>query len=497
MSDSLKSLFFQTYRGEVKDPVLDTLLDSLDLYRERLEDKLLLSVYAGRSDQQSDGFYEIFCRHLFGQMFPGPAFVVAQAFLRDPFQAQPLLLEQTHHFGLHDTQGGKALFTPRHATWILPSVANEVEVRTAGSDLQLGFGIISSNLGEDHVPVSLYINRANPVIIERLRCRLSVLAGGGELRLPKPLTYPDTPFDELFFTPFDQRFILIPATLLRSGTQDDDGRIWLTVPGLESYGSAFKGNMFMNAVPMWNFVRKEAVALRESAGRFRIPVGAHRNTQTIIASIKVEEGDGSALYKDTSRVMDPGYPYQYSTTADNARDEIILNLCPPPEKDPLVEYSQYNTSDALAGIPAGGSMQLHQGIDERLRSMQTVIPTRRVEILNDKKRIWDYFRSLFASRSRIVTRDDMRAAIILHPVFAHSSNPIDPALITFKQKVGRLSSGAMTPYTEILVPVRERWFLESPEREFFQKSIARYLCERCVAGCYLRLEFVAGTETRA
>ncbi len=496
-TDSLKSIFFQNYGGEVKDPVLDTLLDSLDLYQERLEERFLLSAFAERSDQVTDGFYEVFCRHLFGQMFPGPAFVVAQASLRDPFNARPITLEPTQHFSLHDAQGSKALFTPRCESWILPSVSNEVDVRVAGADLQLGLGIISGNLGDGTVPVSLYFDRVDPLLIERIRCRMCLISGKEEdtnpPRLPFTLEYPGVyaPLDEFFSTPIDHRFIRIPAgAVFREGMPDDDGRVWLTLSSLGSNAPALQSNVKINAFPAWNFIRKQAVARKDEDKYFRIPMGDHRHTSTIVASVEVEDRDGVLRYHDAARVMDPGYVYQYTAMADNDRDEIVLNLVPFPENEPQVSYFQYDTGSEHVGIASGSSFGLDQGIDVRARSIQTVTPTYRLEILNDKKRVWEYFRSIFASRNRIVTREDMRAGILRHPVFAHEPNPVDVGSISFLEKIGRLPSGALTPYTNIDIPVRERWMLESPDREHFEKSILRFLRLRCIASNVLHVRLV-------
>lgn len=67
-----KMRFASEYKGDVKDPVLTTILQTLDGYQQEIQSQLLLSVYAQRSDQISDGLFEVLRRHLFGQMFPAP-----------------------------------------------------------------------------------------------------------------------------------------------------------------------------------------------------------------------------------------------------------------------------------------------------------------------------------------------------------------------------------------------------------------------------------------
>src|SRR5512135_257865 len=209
----IRMRFVSEYRGDIKDPVLTTLLQAIDSYQSDVQNELLLSVYAQRSDQISDGLFEVLRRHLFGQMFPGPVYAVAQASLRDADTTVPVMLEQHHYLSLQDSEGNRILFAPQEPVWIVPSFANDVQVQTAGDDLMLGLSIPVQNLREaPEGHARIHAAGVDLFLLERLRCRLPQPAGGGEnaapLRWALRPQYPGvfTMADEFFHTPYALSF---------------------------------------------------------------------------------------------------------------------------------------------------------------------------------------------------------------------------------------------------------------------------------------------------
>jgi hypothetical protein len=193
-------------------------------------------------------------------------------------------------------------------------------------------------------------------------------------------------------------------------------------------------------------------------------------------------------------VADPRYPYQYTASVDPGREDIHLSLSPPPGGDVKVRYYQYETGDLCVNIAEGRSFGFYQGVDERMKTVQLLTSTHRLEALSDKQRIWDYFRSMLVSRNRWLTRDDLRAAVSTFPAFGGRRNVIVREKIGFKELVGRAPRGYLTPYTEVLVPVRERTLLQDPERTHFERQLELYIKKRSVNGSFVRVVLVSADD---
>jgi hypothetical protein len=159
-----------------------------------------------------------------------------------------------------------------------------------------------------------------------------------------------------------------------------------------------------------------------------------------------------------------------------------------------IGYYQYDIGGHSLSVGEGRSFGLYKGVDERIKTVQTLTPTHRLEALEDKQRIWDYFRSLLASRNRWLTRDDLRAAVCTFPQFGGRRNLVVRERIAFKEQVGRMAEGFLTPYTEIVVPLRDRTLLQEPDQTHFEQLLETYIKRRSVNGNFVRVKLVSVDE---
>jgi hypothetical protein len=496
----IRMRFVSEYRGDIKDPVLTTLLQAIDAYQSDIQDQLLLSVYAQRSDQIADGLFEVLRRHLFGQMFPGPVYAVAQASLRDADTVLPVMLEPHHYLSLQDSEGNRILFAPQEAVWIVPSFTNDVQVQTIGEDLMLGLSVPMQNLHESPGGrARIHGAGVDPLLFERLRCRLPQDAVKGGKAAPGLFAlrpqYPGvfTIIDEFFHTPYALSFLDLPFSLLEKAAIRD-GLVWLPFPGLGSFAPEFERKLTLNSFVVWNMVQGEMLAIQTEGSRYRVPVAGPGNQETLLVAVEDLGEDPAIEYTNAANVADPRYPYQYSASADPGREEIHLSLSPPPKGDVKVQYYQYEIGDLCMNIVEGRSFGLYKGVDERVKTVQLLTPTHRLEALSDKQRIWDYFRSMLVSRNRWLTKDDLRAAVSMFPAFGGRRNVLVRERISFKELVGRAPEGYLTPYTEVLVPVRDRTLLQDPERTHFERQLEGYIRKRSVNGSFVRVVFVSSDE---
>lgn len=496
----LRTRFTNKYGGGIKDPILTTLLDTIDSFQNEVRDKLLLSGYSSWSNEISDGFFEVLRKNLFGNMFPGPVYTVAEADLRNVQTADPVKLEANTHFILQDMQGNNNLFTPQLPVWIVPSFDNEVKTESSGENLMLGFKIISNNLKgfDDDNVVSIYASNIDPLILERIRCRIGLLSGyfesNNQFGSVFKESYPEIADikADFFQTPYTNKFLHIPFSLFKKYGQNikSDDRIWIPIPGLRKYASELSKRLILNSFPMWNIVFKERLLTRQKDfSRFKLNELNQDINETQITEV-YDMGDNPPIsYISTNSVMDPAYPYQYSAFPDRNTDSILLSLTPTPVGDIKVKFFQYDLSELCLDIPEGKTLVLFQGMDTRLKSVHTLVKTSRNEILADKKRIWEYFRDMVASRNRWLTKDDLRSAITSYSPFANMKNMFDGERIKIVEKVGRVR-GFLSPYTEITVPVRGDESMNETDKNYFERELGLYLKKRTVSGNYLKVKLV-------
>jgi hypothetical protein len=496
----IRMRFVSEYRGDIKDPVLTTLLQAIDSYQSDVQNELLLSVYAQRSDQISDGLFEVLRRHLFGQMFPGPVYAVAQASLRDADTTAAVMLEQHHYLSLQDSEGNRVLFAPQEPVWIVPSFTNDVQVQTVGDDLMLGLSVPVQNLRDSPGGrARIHASGVDPFLLERLRCRLPQSGDGQEDPAPtRSVLRPQYPgvftvADEFFHTPYAATFIDLSFPLLENAAVRD-GVAWLPFPGLGGFGAELDRRLTLNSFVVWNMVHGEMLAIQSEGNRYRVPVSGPGTQETILVMVEDLGSDPAIEYANAASVADPRYPYQYSASVDPSREDIYLTLSPPPGGEVKVQYYQYETGEYCANIAEGRSFGLYRGVDERVKTVQLLNATHRLEVLSDKQRIWETFRSMLVSRNRWLTRDDLRAAVSAFPAFAGRRNVVVREKIGFRELVGRAPKGYLTPYTEVLVPVREKSLLQDPERAHFQRRLESYITRRSVNGSFVRVVFISADE---
>ena len=128
-----------------------------------------------------------------------------------------------------------------------------------------------------------------------------------------------------------------------------------------------------------------------------------------------------------------------------------------------------------------------------MKSVQSLIPTQRIDVLNNKERIWDYFRSLLSSRQRWLTKDDLKMAVSSYPPFNSNKKVVRVEKISFEEKVGRVK-GFLTPFTEVVIPVNETALLSEPDRSYFERQIGLYLKNRTVNGNFVRVKLIKAED---
>lgn len=498
----IKTRFYQQYKGDIRDPILTILLDTLDRYQYDLQAQNLIGVYAPWSGQMGDGLFDALRRNLFGQMFPGPAFVTAQASLFEVQTAEPFEMMTHHICSLQDAEGNKNTFSPQRPTWILPAFSNEVSVKVDGEDLLLGFPVVFEHWIDEfpQAELSIFTAGIDPFIIERLKCR--ILNFGIKNRKKRyvspfrsPSIYPgaSSPAEDFFITPFEYSFVELPIRLLAEyAVLDDAGTYWLRLESMADTANDFGKKLTFNAIQLWNLVRSEMIAQRISETEFSMPETNSLQRHTLITSVTDLGSLPPLEYADTATVLDPGYPYQFSSVSEK-NGVLRLALTPAPSGDVKIQYVEYELGNLIENISSGRAFGLYQGMDERVKSLQSITPTHRNEALADKQRVWAYFRSLLASRNRLLSRDDLRTAIVGFPAFARRSSLIDATRISITEKVGRVR-GFLTPYTEVTIPVPDESLLKQPEKKYFQQEIASYLKERTLNSNFLGVRFISINE---
>ncbi len=499
----LRTRFMENYRGDIKDPILNMLLDTIDAYLNDVQEKQLFSAYSYWNNDRElpDGFFEVLRRNLFGQMFPGPAFAVAQASLREVKDAEAMELETYHHLSIQDSEGNKVLFSPQIKSWLLPSLANDVKAFASGDDLELGFTILPGSLNEREPKlISIYADNVETFILERIRCRIAQITGYFESSRPRNSvfrsTYPSTYslWNDFFGAPYQYNFLYIPDSIFfkKGLLRYDQDIYWLKIPGLAGYASELNKKLTMNAFLIWNMTELESTIFYSDDGyRYHLKDAGFEHKETIISSVRDIGKEPPQEYYNSAAVMDSSYPYQFTSFANKPADELVIAVNPVPEGDLKVSYYQYDTSDTVINRPAGIPLTLYKGLEERLHNVQTVTLTSRNDALIDKKAIWDYFRSMIAGRNKWMTKDDIKSAVRSFPAFVNRNKYFDFDNIGFEEKVGRVR-GFLTPFTEISVPVSLKELLRNPDRVYFERELGLYLKSKTVSGNFLQVKF---TET--
>ena len=491
----LRNRFFSKYDGEINDPIINILLDTMEIYQKELQEDMLFSAYTSWNNELSDGFFEVLRRNMFSSFFPGPAYTVVHSRLARFVDAEPLFIDKYHHLSIQDEQGNKVFFSPHKPSWIVPNSSNVAIVKSDNRDLLIGFNIWDIAAIKPDVFLSVFFNNIDPLIIERLKCRISMVSGDFLLqsskksifRTPYPLA-PTTILD-FFQTPYYNKFIDIPFHYFHKlATQEQKGDIvWLRFEWLAEYSSVLEKNITINAFTVWNLVEKEILLTKPfDKFRYRINNIELEKKETMISGVFDTGYDPQVEYFDRTQVMDPSYPYQFTTHPDQDSDAIIIAINPQTRGNLKVHYYQYQLDDSIINLAAGKTFTLYRGLDETIYSIQSILPTTRNEAFNDKKKIWEYFRSLIASRQRLITKEDFRIAIRTYPAFAMNPHLIDVDNISFNERTGRVR-GFITTYTEITIPINASFLLNSQEKKYFEYKIGTYLKERTISGNYLSI----------
>jgi len=57
--------------------------------------------------------------------------------------------------------------------------------------------------------------------------------------------------------------------------------------------------------------------------------------------------------------------------------------------------------------------------------------------------------------------------------------------------VGRAPEGFLTPFTDIVIPVREKELLNEPDKTYFEHELVKYLKSRSVSGNFVRTRLIS------
>jgi hypothetical protein len=496
LSTDLRSRFLSKYKGDIKDPILYILLDSIEAYQNDLFDKLILSSYTSWNNQINDGMFEVLRRNLFGYFFPGPSYTIAQASLRDVKTSSPILLDFFHPLNLQDSEGNKNLFCPMKKACIVPAYSNDIVIDVNSTSLRMGFNVLKFADEEKEFFFSLYFNNVDPIIIEKIKCRITRISGYQFERNSQSAfkgAYPQSfnMKNDFFQTPYENSFIHIPSQVFfQIAKFDSDKNIyWLYFDEMDNYYKTLEKNVTLNSFVVWNLIEKELITNDTIDGtKFVINNIDMSKNETIFQSIYDISGPNEIEYINSSYVLDPSYPYQYTAYPNIEKDAFIINLSNSVTNNIKIKYFQYDLSDLTINIPAGRPFSLNEGLDESLRSVQTLIPTSRNELLNNKELIWNYFREQYSSRNKVITKEDIKAFIQNYPQFSMRKDRIDYNNIKFEEKIGRLR-GFITPFTEIIIPVRFDDIFNSIDLPHFEKDLGFYLKSKSVIGNFVKISF--------
>jgi hypothetical protein len=271
---------------------------------------------------------------------------------------------------------------------------------------------------------------------------------------------------------------------------DTSDFVWFAFQGLGNIASDLENKLSVNTFVAWNFAANEALAIQMDSSRFKFLTTDHKNLETIIVRVQDMGANPPIEYMDAASVLDPAYPFQYSTSANNSRDEIVIALSPCPTGMVKIHFNQYTIGDSCIDIAPGRNYGLFKGLESKIKSVHSITPTQRIDALNDKDRVWAYFRSLLASRNRWLTKDDLRAAVVSFPPFSTPNKIVAAEKIKFEEKVGRVR-GFLTPFTEIIVPVADESLLKPPDQGYFERQIGLYIKSKTVNGNFVRVKLTS------
>ncbi len=501
LSFDMRHRFYEYYQGNLDDPVINIVLDTLDAFQKEVHEKLLLTTYSQWNEGNTDGLFESLRRHLFGQMFPGPAFVIVHATLRNANESQCLKIDKYFPFSVQDSEGNQHLFSPQSPSWIVPSSTNDILVETNGDTLILNLNVFHANIEDTDGEINIYCGGVDPYLIERMRCRIYQMSGysgaAAEPEMPFRSAYPGMYQirKDFFQTPYHNKFLKVPFSLIRKiALADGNGpkaTVNLPFSGMARHANDLARKLTMNAFVMWNIIEKENLLRRTADGlTFTLQSLSLNKNRVMINSVQDTGIDPPPEYLDSSAVLDPSYHYQYITESDKDNDSITLRLHPKPKGDIKVYYSIYDLDPKCRNIQAGSAFSFYRGLDDSIRSVHSLTPSGGNESINDKDKIWEYFRSMLSSRTRLLTKEDLRTAIANYPAFASRPDIVDPNQIEFNEKVGRVS-GFITPYTEIKVFFGDQDIIDNDgERTFFEREIGLYLKNKTVNGNYLQVRLM-------
>lgn len=489
-----RTKFYEKYRGDLRDPVFDIILDTFDSYNSEVLEHYLLSIFQSSNNEIPDAFFEVFKKNLFGAFYPGPVYCITQASLRNVKESSALKLYNDTIFNLQDSIGNKNILCPVYENWIVPAYKNEVEVRSSGSNLLLGFDLTIDNINFDDNPfVSIYFHDIDSFTIERMRAVFSqncILADYPNE--PINFAYPSNlHFSKHFYSnPYKSKFILIELESFIRKLQKYDDLYWYDLNGLGELSSLLVNRLKINSFTLWNFINREnTISIKQNDYYFELKDLSLNSMETIISRVWDIGFSPFREHFDSSIISDPNYPYQFTSSIDKDRDLIKLILKPNPEGDIKVQYYQYDLNDLIMNIPSGKPLTLFKGMDENLKSVFTITETKRNLAINSKKNVWDYFTNQVSSRNRLLSKQDLKYGIQSCPFIESQSNQILFDNIVIEEKIGRVK-GFITTYSEISVPIKSFQKLSKYEINFLERSVGNYLKDKTVQGHYLRVKFI-------
>ena len=63
-----------------------------------------------------------------------------------------------------------------------------------------------------------------------------------------------------------------------------------------------------------------------------------------------------------------------------------------------------------------------------------------------------------------------------------------------RERVGRVPQGFLTPFTEVVVPVREQDLISDPDKTHFERELEFYIGTRTVTGNFVKVTLMSADD---
>jgi len=226
-------------------------------------------------------------------------------------------------------------------------------------------------------------------------------------------------------------------------------------------------------LPMWNSSNRKCLRCK-SMDPVSSAIASHASQETLIFSAEDIGTDPPVTYVNAATVADPGYPYQYTTSVNIRRDDIILSVSPPPTGDLKLRYFQYDLGEACLNIASGGVSDCMKESMSALRVYNRLCRPNGSMFLTTRKSVG--LLSIIASQVVIVGLPGMT---YVRPLgHFHRSVPAEKLSPRKRSDSRRMSAGHLRDFSHHLLTlcsVREKELLVEPDKTYFEHDLSSTL----------------------